>query len=66
MLPLSSFHFKLIKIKLKCFFFNQFFKDIDSILELLKYNKIIIIAALDATFEVKPFQNILNLIHHRN
>jgi thymidine kinase len=41
---------------------GQFFKDIDSILELLKYNKIIIIAALDATFEVKPFQNILNLI----
>lgn len=42
---------------------GQFFSDIVDFCEVLaNMNKIVVVAALDGTFERKPFGNIINLI----
>lgn len=42
---------------------GQFYKDINLVNNLANNGKIIIIAALDCTFEMKPFTNIIEIIH---
>jgi len=44
---------------------GQFFEDVEQFcVKYANLGKIVIVAALDGTFEQKPFQNILNLIPH--